>query len=162
MQVTWLHVSDFHIRSGDPYDRDVVLRALIESVKDFRKRGRVPDLIFATGDIAHSGKVEEYQLATQFFDDLIAAAGLERRKLYVIPGNHDVDRSLGVGLARTLASREEADTYFGPAIPKPHVTQKQGAFLEWHNRYFEGIRALPEDSTCGPVELVDVRGQKIG
>lgn len=39
---------------------------------------------------------------------------------------------------------------------------KQGAFLQWYNRYFEGIRALPEDSTCGPVEAVDVRGLKIG
>lgn len=82
--------------------------------------------------------------------------------MYVIPGNHDVDRSLGVGLARTLASREEADNYFGPAVPKPHLTQKQGAFMQWYNRYFDGIRAVPEDSTCGPVEVVEVRGHKMG
>ena len=125
MNFTWLHVSDFHIRSGDPYDRDVVLRALTKSVKDFRERGRRPDLIFATGDIAFSGKTAEYELATQFFDDLIEAAGLKRRNLYVIPGNHDVDRSLGVGLARTLASREEADSYFGPAVPKPHLRSEE-------------------------------------
>jgi len=60
MTVTWLHVSDFHFRSGDPYDGDVVLRALVKSVKDFRDRGRKPDLIFATGDVAYSGKSEEY------------------------------------------------------------------------------------------------------
>lgn len=61
MNVTWLHVSDFHIRSGDPYDRDVVLRALTKSVKDFRDPGRRPHLIFATGDIAYSGKAAEYE-----------------------------------------------------------------------------------------------------
>lgn len=162
MKVTWLHISDFHIRSGDPYDRDVVLRSMVTSVKALRARGRVPDLIFATGDIAHSGKPAEYDLATAFFDALLAAAGLERQRLFVIPGNHDVDRDLGVGLARTLSTREEADTYFGPKVPKSHLTQKLGAFLRWHNQYFAGIRAFPENSTCGPVEAVEIRGCRIG
>jgi tetratricopeptide (TPR) repeat protein/predicted phosphodiesterase len=161
-KVTWLHVSDFHIRAGDPYDRDVVLRALVASVKDLRERGRAPDLVFATGDVAYSGKTPEYEPATKFFDDLLVAAGLKRRRLFVIPGNHDVDRGLGVGLARTLGAREEADAYFGPLVPKTHLTLKQGAFLRWYNSYFDGIRALPEDSTCGPVELVKVRGLKLG
>src|SRR6266568_2193324 len=152
MAITWLHISDFHIRSGDPYDRDVVLRALVKSVADFRKQKRVPDLIFATGDIAYSGKADEYELATTLFDDLLDAAGLEKNRLFIIPGNHDVDRNLGVGLARTLDSREQSDAYFGPAIPKPHLTQKLGAFLQWHNRYFKGIRTMREDSTFGPVE----------
>jgi predicted phosphodiesterase len=34
--------------------------------------------------------------------------------------------------------------------------------LQWHNRYFDGIRTFPENSTCGPVEAVEVRGCKIG
>src|SRR5688572_11549825 len=158
MTISWLHVSDFHIRSGDPYDRDVVLRALIESLKNYRKNGLAPDLIFATGDIAYSGKAPEYEIATSFFDKLIDAAGLQRQNLFVVPGNHDVDRDLGIGLARTLTSREEADQYFGPSVPKTHLTQKQRSFLEWYNGYFNGIRVLPEDSSCGPVTVVDVRG----
>src|SRR4051812_45113025 len=104
--ITWLHISDFHVRSGDPYDRDVVLQALVKSVADYHERGRSPDLIFATGDIAHSGKRQEYELAEKFFDDLLRAVGLDKSRLFVIPGNHDVDRDFGVGLARTLDSRE--------------------------------------------------------
>ncbi len=77
MQVSWLHVSDFHIRGGDPYDRDVVLKTLVKSVRYFRDHGRAPDLIFATGDIAHGGKPAEYELATKFFDDLLEAAKLK-------------------------------------------------------------------------------------
>ena len=118
MKVTWLHVSDFHIRGGDPYDRDLVLRALIQSVKSYRERGRSPDLIFATGDLAYSGQAKEYEIATRFFDDLLEAASLEKRFLFVVPGNHDVDRDLGVGLLRTLESREDADKYFRPNVPK--------------------------------------------
>ena len=162
MEITWLHISDFHIRSGDPYDRDVVLRALVKSVADFRKQKRFPDLIFATGDIAYSGKTDEYKLATKFFDDLLDAAGLKKNRLFIIPGNHDTDRNFGIGLARTLESREQSDAYFGPAVPKPHLSQKLGAFLQWHNEYLKGVRVMPEDSTCGPTEAVEIRGHKIG
>ncbi len=162
MRLTWLHISDFHIRDGDSYDRHVVLRALVKSVKNFREKGRVPDLVFATGDIAHSGKAPQYELATRFFDELLEAAGLDRHRLFVIPGNHDVDRDLGIGLIRTLESREQADTYFKPGVPILHLTQKLHAFLRWHNRYFESIRALPEDTTCAPAEIANIRGFRIG
>jgi predicted phosphodiesterase len=163
MSVTWLHVSDFHFKGGDPYDRDVVLGALVRSVKEFReKEGRQPDFVFATGDVAHSGQSTEYQSATKFFDSLLAAAGVDKQHLYVIPGNHDVDRIQGAGLARTLGSREDADTYFGPSIPKNHITQKQLAFQQWYDHYFDGIRRFPQTSTCAPVEVVDVKGITIG
>ena len=157
MTLRWLHISDFHFRGGDPYDRDVVLRAMVCAVRTYREQGRQPDLIFATGDIAQSGKATEYAPASAFFDAILAAAGLERRQLFVVPGNHDVDRDQGVGLARTLGS-EEADRYFAPARPKPHLTQKMGAFRAWYDDYFRGIRTMPADSTCGPVERIDVRG----
>lgn len=163
MAVTWLHISDLHVRSGDSYDRDVVFRALVRSVKRFRERdGRVPDLVFATGDIAYSGKADEYAVASEFFDELLDAAGLSRRQLYVVPGNHDVNRDVGRQLLRELPSRSYADEYFHPDTPKLHLTQKLAGFLRWHQQYFEGIRRMPENSTCGPVDLVEARGLKLG
>ena len=163
MPVTWLHISDFHVQIGDSYDRDVVFRALVKSVRRFREQdGRTPDLIFATGDIAYSGKAAEYTIASRFFDDLLDAAGLGRERLYVVPGNHDVDRVVGAQLKRELESGSAADQYFRPDTPKLHLTEKQGAFLRWHHDYFDGIRLMPENSTCGPVELVRINGKKIG
>jgi hypothetical protein len=162
MSLTWLHVSDFHIRSRDPYDRDVVLRALVESVGQYAQRGRVSELIFATGDIAHSGKPAEYEIAERFFDDLLRAANLGKERLFIIPANHDVDRDLGVGLTRTLDSREQADAYFHPDRPQPHLNLKLRAFCEWHNRYFQGIRVAPDNTTCGPVMPVNIGGHLLG
>ncbi len=161
MSLTWLHVSDFHIKSGDTYDSDVVLRALVESVRRYAEQGRKPDLIFATGDIAHSGKAAEYEIAGRFFDELLTAAGLDKSRLFVIPGNHDVDRELGEGLARTLESREQADKYFRSDRPQPHLTLKLRAYLDWHNRYFGSIRVAPGNSTCGPVVPVDLNGDRL-
>jgi len=163
MSVTWLHISDFHIQGGDAYDRDIVLRTLVKSVRRFREReGRGPDLVFVTGDVAFSGKPDEYALATQFFDELLSATQLQRTNLFVVPGNHDIDRRWGVQLSRTLDSRSDADDYFAPGVPKLHLIYKLGSFLNWYRGYFEGIRMMPEDSTCGPVELVEVRGEKLG
>ncbi|HTU47404.1 MAG TPA: metallophosphoesterase [Bryobacteraceae bacterium] len=157
MAVSWLHISDFHIKTGDPYDRKVVLDALVESVK-----GRPPiDLIFATGDIAHSGQASEYKIATQFFDNLLAAAHLSKDRLYVIPGNHDIDREVGENFIRTLASEERAITYFQPGKPKPHLTLKLGAFIAWHDEYFSGIRQWPQDSTCGPLAPLEINKQPL-
>jgi hypothetical protein len=42
MNVTWLHVSDFHFCGGDRCDRDFVLRALVQSVRRFREGGKAP------------------------------------------------------------------------------------------------------------------------
>ena len=162
MSITWLHISDFHIRGGDPYDRDVVLKALVRSVRDYREtKGRKPDLIFATGDIAYSGKAEEYLPATVFFDALLDAAGLEKSHLFVVPGNHDVDRDQAVGLSRILVTENESKDYFKPGHPKVHISQKLGAFRDWYDLYFDGIHELCDDSTCDVLPVVDIRGVRI-
>jgi len=74
-----------------------------------------------------------------------------------------VDRTRCVGLARTLESREEADVYFGREH-LVHLTDAQGAFLGWHNEYFKKTRhrLISQQSTCGPVVQIEVKGLKIG
>ncbi len=159
--VTWLHVSDFHLGDDAPYDQVVILRSLVESVQRFRQEGHRPDLIFATGDIARSGKAREYAIATTFFEALLDAAGLTRDRLFIVPGNHDVDRKMGKGLARTLDSNGDADEYFDPETPTPHLSQKLHAFAAWYNNYFNGIRSFPGSTTCSPVEVVSIRQSNV-
>ncbi|NTW69673.1 MAG: SUMF1/EgtB/PvdO family nonheme iron enzyme [Chlorobiaceae bacterium] len=161
MAVTWLHVSDFHLSDNGQYDQEVILRALVESVKRFRGEGRVPDLIFATGDIARNGKAKEYEFATQFFDDMLGAAGLNRDRLFIVPGNHDVDRRMGKGLDRTLGSKADSDEYFDIETPTPHLTQKFHAFSAWYNDFFKTIRTFPVNTTCSQVEIVKINNSRI-
>ena len=161
MALSWLHISDAHFKSGDQYDRDVVLAALVRAVRGFQEQqGRRPDLVFFTGDVAHSGKPAEYDAASRFFEALLDAVGLGRDRLFVIAGNHDVDRDRAVGLARTLASREEADAYFAPGRASLHLSEAQGGFVEWYTGFFEGIRDPPV-SSCGPVEVVEAGGLRL-
>jgi formylglycine-generating enzyme required for sulfatase activity/predicted MPP superfamily phosphohydrolase/energy-coupling factor transporter ATP-binding protein EcfA2 len=161
MALAWLHVSDFHLSDKGSYNQEVILRSLVESVKRLRGEGHVPDLIFATGDIASRGNAKEYEFATKFFDDLLDAAGLNRDRLFIIPGNHDVDRKTGKFLARTLDTKDDADEYFGTETPLPHLTLKFHAFSEWYDSYFNTIRSFPTNTTCSPVEILTINGMRL-
>lgn len=95
----FLHLSDIHFRSIDiatPLDPNAALRAaIIEDAKiECRKLGRTPDAILVSGDIAYAGKDEEYEYAVRWLEELASATGARPEDIVVIPGNHDVDRSL--------------------------------------------------------------------
>ena len=93
--VTWIHLSDFHFQQSSTYDENVVLEPLLEDIATLRKtEGLCPDFAAITGDIAFSGKPHEYSIAWEFFEQLSKVTGLSQDKLFVVPGNHDVDSLL--------------------------------------------------------------------
>jgi predicted MPP superfamily phosphohydrolase len=96
-QITWLHLSDLHIKSNDPvesYNRRIILNALFDDIRNQISQGWVPDFIIFSGDLAYKGKKEEYDLAVNsFLEPLIKVTGLTRDNLFFVPGNHDIDRS---------------------------------------------------------------------
>jgi formylglycine-generating enzyme required for sulfatase activity/predicted phosphodiesterase len=174
MSVTWLHVSDIHLSASNPFDRDVVISSLFESVRKYRQSGEwKPDLIFATGDIAERGSVAAFRqrgaekgLATAFFDDLLEAAGLGKDRLFIVPGNHDIERRMGSGLVRTLMNQKESDEYFDPQAPMYHLSGKMATFASWYNDYFSSVvpqRTFPDRSTCEliPITVNNVRLQML-
>ncbi|MBI4701362.1 MAG: metallophosphoesterase [Deltaproteobacteria bacterium] len=114
----WLHISDLHVGS-DKYASDIVLGALVRAFADGGGlASRRPDVIFCTGDLAYSGKAGEYERLDVFFTELSAAAGVPRERIFVVPGNHDLDRGAAAkGLVRELRRREELDEIFDPADP---------------------------------------------
>lgn len=88
-----LHLSDIHFRASKEWDAGPVLRSLTRFIGEEVERGLAPDLVAITGDIAHSGKAEEYALARQWLNALWKKlGGLKRDRLLLVPGNHDVDR----------------------------------------------------------------------
>lgn len=87
-----LHISDLHIDEKDNFDRSVVLNPLIDRVKQDLEQGFKPEIVVVSGDIANKGLSSEYKLAKGFFDDLLASLGLENHRIFIVPGNHDVDR----------------------------------------------------------------------
>lgn len=161
LQLTkWLHISDLHFKSGEPYDRNVVLNALVNSLDGLVARVGQPDLLFVTGDLAHSGRHDEYEEVTSFFDRITNKLKISREHVFVVPGNHDVNREGGVGLARQL-SGEEADRYFGSSSPLPHISGRQSEFVAWYDSYFSGVRSFPQNNTVDSLKRITLAHQVI-
>ncbi len=93
-----LHPSDIHFSNRDiekPYDQNLGLRDdTIDDVRRMREKiGRDVDAILISGDIAYHGQQHEYEFAAKWLEDeLCPAAGCKFQNIFVIPGNHDVDR----------------------------------------------------------------------
>ncbi len=93
--LTWLHISDWHQEVSE-FRPQLVRDALI---RDIRNRSMIhPDLakidfIVFSGDVASSGQTEEYSAAiSQLFTPLLEACGISSDHLFIVPGNHDLDR----------------------------------------------------------------------
>jgi predicted MPP superfamily phosphohydrolase len=93
---TWIHLSDIHFGHGDAEygcDQQLVLQALHDDLVEQGRR-HPPSAIFVTGDIAFSGKSEQYERALAWLSSVGLAIGLEAQNIFVVPGNHDVNREV--------------------------------------------------------------------
>ncbi len=118
-KITWLHISDLHMRPSQAYDSDIVLRKMLKDIEACIQNGSLqPDFIIVSGDIAFSSKPEEYKLAKDFLDKLLEITHLSKNKpkdrLFIIPGNHDVDRNnidpAALTIANGIKSRESVNS----------------------------------------------------
>ena len=50
------------------------------------------DFVLVTGDLAFSGKEDEYEQVAEFLTALCDASGVDHKHVFSVPGNHDVDR----------------------------------------------------------------------
>ncbi|KHA77239.1 hypothetical protein NC77_20330 [Janthinobacterium lividum] len=94
-----LHLSDIHFRSPrcmrpdtDP-DRPFRSRMLQDIRSQVTSLGPV-DAILIGGDIAFKAAPDEYVAAMKWFEELLEVTGCHFERLYVVPGNHDVDREI--------------------------------------------------------------------
>lgn len=105
----FLHISDIHFKNaevGEPDDPNRSLRNdMIVDVNTMRAEiGRPADGILLSGDIAYAGKAEEYDFAYTWLEGQVCpAAGCPIENVFVIPGNHDVDRTAEAGPAQVMA-----------------------------------------------------------
>jgi predicted phosphodiesterase len=93
-----LHLSDIHFHypactsDTDP-DKPFRTRLVQDARERADKLGAI-DAILVGGDIAFAGKPKEYAAAVNWLHELADACGCTRGRIYVIPGNHDIDRTI--------------------------------------------------------------------
>lgn len=158
----FLHLSDLHLHptAATRYDQDRVLRGLIQALSS-RPENEPIDLVFVTGDLAFSGKADEYKLVVLWLREILAATGVPAERLFVIPGNHDADRATGRWLLRTLDSEKIASEFFVGEQSRRQHEQKFAAYREAMSTVVGEKRSLGLGIGEQAVETVIVRGVKV-
>jgi hypothetical protein len=140
--ITWLHISDFHLRDRDAWSQDVVLRAMCEAISRQRGEGTRPDFVLATGDVAYAGKAEDYRLVAGFFDAVSAASGVPKALIFCIPGNHDIDRERQKmcfgGCRDALQSRSHVDALLAGGEDLATLLRREENYRAFQDSYFAG------------------------
>ena len=155
---TWLHLSDIHFGHGPVshmWDQKLVLQALSEDLMRLPDRGiPQPNVILITGDIAFSGATSEYEGATAWIEHIVRELGLSSSDVFVIPGNHDVqrdvdraDRQGGRLIERLRAGDESLDEALGANSDRLLIEKRFTNYLEFMSRFFS--RTEEPSSTNG-------------
>ena len=149
-QLRILHISDLHCgketRSGAAWRfQRVLAEKWLENLRAISSDGK-PDIVCFTGDLAQAGQTAEYEEVSRFLDQTLVALGAGKECLFVVPGNHDIDRTIHPeawkqmraappdGLSRWMAGWA---TPFGcQAAWREQVLARQQNFRDWERRYF--------------------------
>ncbi len=107
----FLHLSDLHINQhplGSPHDLDADIRDVVDSdaAALAEQLGGI-DGILITGDVAFSGHNTEYSKAAVWLERLAGRIGCDADRVWVIPGNHDVDWSVLAAEPELLEAHDE-------------------------------------------------------
>ena len=136
-EITWLHLSDFHLQASLGWSQDIVLDTLLKDIRARYGGERTPDLLFITGDIAFSGRSEEYARAEEFIGELRTATSVSQERLFVVPGNHDIDRDIEEdafqGVKAALQNEVEVDKFFASEGRRKTLFRREEAFRTFVN-----------------------------
>ncbi|WP_352603905.1 metallophosphoesterase [Mesorhizobium sp. M0047] len=94
-----LHISDIHFKAPDcldPWmdpDASIRTRMMRDLGEQVGKLGEVGAILIG-GDVAFKGASEEYDTARGWIQQLSQISGCPKERVFVVPGNHDVDRGM--------------------------------------------------------------------
>lgn len=161
-----LHISDLHARGNRESEawrrRRVLGDNFWRNLDELQQDGNL-DIVCFTGDLADWGQSDEYESAGTLLTELLARLSIPKKRLFLVPGNHDIARSVARDVwsrARQELLRPDAQTAASRWLagrPAPHglsdevrdaILQRQRAYRAFLSSF--GLAAQqPESSTHG-------------
>ncbi|WP_169788767.1 metallophosphoesterase family protein [Vulgatibacter incomptus] len=157
-----MHLSDLHFGRGANWERQRVLgEDLLRKLSTLRTERDV-DLLFITGDIAFAGRSGDYEQATKFVESIRSALHLAVERIFVVPGNHDIDRTVSpTGLAQV---RKDIEGQTPASLPKvltaatANIIPRQAAYRAWVRDTLKRPTLVATDTT-GYRETLELSGR---
>ncbi|MCM1101112.1 MAG: metallophosphoesterase [Acetatifactor muris] len=148
----WLHLSDFHT-GKDNYGQKKFFEYILEHVKKKKDEGILPDAVFITGDIADKGMKEQYDVFLKDFLFPLMDTYDDPPEVYMVPGNHDVDREVCRLAAKSLYGvLDEKKSKFFDTGESGHKVRQE--ILD----RFKAFQNMLEDSLCSVGQEIFERG----
>lgn len=103
-----LHLSDIHISNQDEVENH--LFALESDLKNKLNTSSI-DFLLVSGDVVEKATTEEFDNALFFFNKLIERLNINKNKILLCPGNHDLDWKKTKSSMSDKNTIENTDTY---------------------------------------------------
>lgn len=113
-----LHISDIHWSPNNQNDVKIVIDALIRDLNSLVRDGVKVDALIFSGDLVQSGAdIKHFEKA---YDSIILqaakAVNLPKERIFMCPGNHDIDRSqvidfIELGLKASLKNTSATNNF---------------------------------------------------
>src|SRR5262245_20057483 len=109
MSLRVLHISDLHVGSDNDRECAALVDAMLKDARKFAEK-KPFDLAIFSGDLVAKGQSDEFPIAERvLLQPLIERLGIRPDRIFIAPGNHDVDRGrirsmIESGLADQLVS----------------------------------------------------------
>lgn len=172
-----IHLTDIHLSIDSLLDfQQFYLRALLQDLKQFDSTRKI-DLILITGDLVDKGgqsfkkiKQDPYeQFNSLFVDPIINSLNLDYSRVYVNPGNHDVDESLieeivESGLRTNLNTIEKINEYVDKYKNISHSGLERTSEFKKYETKLADVRenAIQEITNFESNYCIDINGIKVG
>lgn len=84
IKASWLHISDLHVF----HEADTTLM-----LEDYRELAKIisPEFLVVTGDFRHIKYKTDFSLARDYLESLMCIFHIDKKDIFLIPGNHDVN-----------------------------------------------------------------------
>lgn len=159
----WLHLSDIHFGHGNR-DYSANQRAVLKALRQHLQTDVRPqvdlDAIFVTGDIAFSGKAEQYTAARELLLDFSKLLDIPPNRIFLVPGNHDVDRAIddtdqdiGLLLTALRSGQRKLSDRVAHEANKERLRSRMAAYFDFA-KAFAPVEPLPGQPFSWKKELV--------
>ena len=137
--ITILHISDPQFGRNHRFGRlglpapddqfDSLIQRLADDLAALRdgEYALRPNVLVVSGDLAEWGKRSEFDDADEFLQQLTDRLNLDRRRVVIVPGNHDINRKQ----CEAYFTQCEADEQ----LPTPPFWPKWKFFVELFERF---------------------------
>ena len=183
-KITILHISDIH--KVDDVNYHSLLESLKRDIVNWNNENiPIPQFIVISGDLIQGAKtdaeiISQYREVRDFLDNLVTLLlGGDKKRLIMVPGNHDVNRSRSTQSMKESENpiKDDIKAYFSPIMPElrwnwndqkfykiNNATQYNSRFelfADFYNDFYQGHYTYPKDPIKEGV-FIPFHDEKIG